>query len=846
MLAVFRGPIFFATVWSPLRHTPVRALLAMLAIALGVALGSSIYLVNRVAAEEVAAAARQLYGLADFAVEAPAPGLDEQLYPQIARLPGVAVASPVVMVDAKLADRRGALTVLGVDVFRSRALQPSFVSALQTSGATRGQEENGTGREQPGVLLSASAARELQLHAGDTLKLQSGLTPKEFIVKAVLAPGALRERAAVMDIGLAQWKFDRLGKLSRIDLRVKAGTAARQVRDSIQSLLPTNVRIVVPGEASDDAVRLSRAYRANLTALALVALFTGGFFVFSTQALGALRRRREFAVFHALGLTRTQQLQAQLLSAAMLGTVGSVIGLLLGIALARLGIGLLGGTIGLGYFQDVDAVLAVRSSEVAVFCALGVAVALAGALRPAFDAAQVPTAAALKAADVTSDRVHTRWLVVVVSYGLGIAALQIPAIKGLPLAGYAGIALLLIATVLSMPGFVHSVLRHAPRFPRVTYELALAQMQGTARYAALSVAAVVVSFSLMVAMAVMVQSFRQSLNDWTEKLLPADVYVRAGYVAQSSSLDPQTVTRLTHLPGLARTEISRFAEAQVGGSREPIVLMAVSNDRGTIEQSRWIVASFTGPKPKLTPVWISEVAAERLARRPGDLLSFELMGHAVRAYVAGIWRDYEYPNGALIMELQPYRELTQDDQANTVWFWLARNANESNLREAIAKVMPMNINYDLRVPRELRRMSLEAFDRTFAITYLLESVAITIGLFGIATGVGSQIIARRAELGALRHIGMRRRDIARLLALEGAMLGFIGVVIGLTMGLVIGWILIFVVNRQSFHWSMDVHVPVVTLAVLSLVLIATSALIAAASGRRAMSADSVRSVGEDW
>src|SRR4051794_35252862 len=103
MVAVFRGPIFFATVWSPLRHAPARTLLAIVAIALGVALGCSIYLVNRVAGEEVVTGARQLYGLSNFAMEAPAPGFDEQLYPQIARVAGVAVASPVVLVEAKLA-----------------------------------------------------------------------------------------------------------------------------------------------------------------------------------------------------------------------------------------------------------------------------------------------------------------------------------------------------------------------------------------------------------------------------------------------------------------------------------------------------------------------------------------------------------------------------------------------------------------------------------------------------------------------------------------------------------------------------------------------------------------------
>jgi putative ABC transport system permease protein len=649
-----------------------------------------------------------------------------------------------------------------------------------------------------------------------------------------------------MDIGLVQWKFDRIGKLSRIDLRIEPGVPASTVRRELLRVLPPNVQIVVPGKASNDAVKLSRAYRANLTALALVALFTGGFFVFSTQALATLRRRREFAVMHALGLTRKEQLVSQLLGAVLIGAAGSAIGVAVGIVLARLGIGLLGGAIGRGYFQDVDAALAVHASEIAVFFALGVIVALAGALRPAFDAARVPTAAALKAADVTSHIVRTRWGWVVAMYVSGIAALNIPPIGGLPLAGYAGIALLLIGTVLAMPGLVNFIVARAPSLRRVTHELALAQIQGTARYAALSVSAVVVSFSLMVAMAVMVHSFRESLDAWTQKLLPADVYVRAGYVAQSSGLDSRTVARLRELPGVSRTAVSRFAEARVAGVRQPFALVAISNDARTIEKSRWMVASFAGKKPGVLPVWLSEVAAERMGRKPGELLKFDLQGNPVVAYVAGVWRDYEHANGALIMELRAYRGITHDDWSNTVWFWLDDAGKESQLRAAIAAIMPHDINYDLRAPRELRKMSLAAFDRTFAITYLLEGVAILIGLFGVGTGISSQVVARRAELGALHHIGMRRREIARMLALEGALLGTIGVLVGLAMGLVVGWVLIFVVNRQSFHWSMDLHVPIFSLGLLSAILIATAAVIAALSGRQAVSAASVRAVKEDW
>jgi putative ABC transport system permease protein len=141
---------------------------------------------------------------------------------------------------------------------------------------------------------------------------------------------------------------------------------------------------------------------------------------------------------------------------------------------------------------------------------------------------------------------------------------------------------------------------------------------------------------------------------------------------------------------------------------------------------------------------------------------------------------------------------------------------------------------------------LQAFDRTFAITYLLELVAVLIGLFGIAAGISAQVLARRGEFGVLRHLGFTRSQIAAMLAIEGVVLGATGVVVGLLTGAAVSLILIYVVNRQSFHWSMDLAAPGTLLTALSAVLVAAAAGIAVVSGRQAMSTEVVKAVKEDW
>lgn len=824
-----------------MRRAPGRTLLAVIAIALGVALGMAVYLVNRSAADEVSRAARSLFGMADLAVEATGEGFDEALYPRIARIEGVEAVSPLIEVQAKLFDRRGSLTIYGIDAFRSRQLQPALANA---AGAMTGE---GLQLLDPDIVfLSATAARTLGLRAGDELSLQVGLQPVRFKVAGVL-PGAIAERAGFIDIASAQWKFARIGQLSRINVRVAPGANHASVREELRKALPAQARLVTPGQASDEALRLSRAYRSNLTALGLVALFTGGFFVYSTQSLATLRRRREFALLHALGVTRSQQVVLMLTGGAIVGLCGALLGILLGIAIAGLGLDALGADLGAGFFRGMMSQLQVESLEVIGFCVLGCVVAVAGTLRPALEAARIPTATALKAGDVQSSQLQPRGGAVLALLAVGAIALFLPPIGGLPLPGYLSIALLMGAAVVGMPSIMRALLANVPRLERVSWEIAVAQLRGTARYATLSVSAIVVSFSLMVAMAIMVTSFRNSLDLWVQKILPADVYIRAGYIGQSSFIDAASVAALRRLPGVARLETSRFATIKLDADRAAVTLIARPLNEAQIERSLWIESRTDAPLPVgATPVWVSETAADLFGLRVGDPLILPLGRHRIEASIRGIWRDYENMSGAIVIDRDAYVNATGDTAVNTVWIWLDDQASMTTMQNAVRDQLPSGAAYDIRTPQELRRQSLQVFDRTFAVTYVLEIIAVVIGLFGISAGTSAQVLARRGEFGVLRYLGFTRAQISATLAIEGVGLGLLGVVAGLLTGAVVSLILIYVVNRQSFHWSMDLFVPTGLLATLSVALVACSALIAIFSGRQATSGDAVRAVKEDW
>ena len=231
--------------------------------------------------------------------------------------------------------------------------------------------------------------------------------------------------------------------------------------------------------------------------------------------------------------------------------------------------------------------------------------------------------------------------------------------------------------------------------------------------------------------------------------------------------------------------------------------------------------------------------------RVGATLAVPLGGATRHFFIAGVWRDYSTQSGALQIRLSDYRALTGDGDVTDAALWAAPGATAEQL-QARLRALPFGPALTLALPGTIRAMSLKIFDRSFAVTYLLEAIAIAIGLSGVAATFSAQTLARAREFGMLRHVGVTRGQILKMLAIEGGALTLLGVVCGFVLGLVISLILVFVVNPQSFHWTMQLHMPWPLLASVAAVLVAASVATALVSGRYALSGGPIRAVREDW
>ena len=839
--------------WQELRHHPWRNAAAVVAVMLGVALALSVHLINASALSEFSQAVRSVNGQPDLTLRASQGQFDESLYARIASLPEVSVASPVLELSTyaqAAGGTRQSLRVLGVDALLLARLAPELLPRPADADDRFAFFAPAT------VFLNAAAQNAL---GAGSLQLQSGLNMLAVRVAGSVAAGG--GPLAVMDLGAAQDLFGRGGELTRVDLQLRAGVDRADFvrRQHSAADWPAQLQWSEPGDAAQRVSQLSRAYRINLTVLALVALFTGAFLVFSVLSLSVAKRAQQLALLGVLGLGGAARLHLVLCESLLLGLLGSAAGVALGTALAALALRLLGGDLGGGYFAGIAPVLQWSWAAALTYGGLGVVAALVGGWWPARTAQQLPPAQSLKGLGVAPSGHGHAWLSLALLLGGALLAL-LPPVAGIALGAYLSVALLLVGGIGALPGLIGLLYgRLSPLVAkRALPMLAVERARRVRESAGVAVSGVVASLSLAVALTIMVASFRHSVTDWLDVVLPADLYVRtAGSSAagETAYFSPEFVQAVAAVPGVARVGGLRVTQLLLSPDQPAVALIA--RDMQTPARVLPLVGPALSVPAGAIGIYVSEPMLTRYQASVGQF--FEPMANSFaktgepRFFVAGVWRDYARQFGAIAMDEQDFVRLTGDRRVNDLALWLAPGAREdavqAGIRQLAAQSTGPGLNselIELASAGQIRTRSLQIFDRSFAVTYWLQAVAIAIGLFGVAANFSAQVLARRKEFGLLAHLGLTRRQVLSVVAGEGAAWTVMGSLAGLALGLAVSVVLVHVVNPQSFHWSMDLQVPWLRLMVLCVAVVLAGTLTAWLAGRAAASADAVLAVKEDW
>jgi putative ABC transport system permease protein len=830
---------------AALRHLPRhpwQSGLAVLGVALGVAVVVAIDLANASARRAFELSTAAVTGRSTHQVVGGPQGLPDAAFRRLVVMAGVERAAPVVEGYGSVAGRGGpqsgerrVLHLLGVDPFSERPFRPYLAGA---GGGDRGEApafDLAPFLTRPGAgVLSVETAAELGLQPGASFALRAGGVERRAELIGVLRPADADARRAladllVTDVATAQELLGRVGRLDRIDLLVPPGAAGRALLARAAAALPPGAQLLAAAGRTRTAAEMTRAFRLNLTALSLLALVCGAFLIYNTMTFSVVQRRTLLGTLRALGVSRRQVLALVLGEALAVGAAGTALGLGAGVLLGRGLVRLVAGTINDLYFVLSVREPALSSLSLAKGAALGIAATLLAALAPALEATLTPPRAVLSRSTLEARLRRALPRATLAGAGLLAAGGALLALPGpLPLS-FAGLFGAILGCALLTPAAT-VLLMKLLRTPMGALFGILGRMAASGVVASLSrtavaLAALVIAVSVTVGLGVMIDSFRQTVVRWLEASLSADVYVavpaRAGGFA-GGDLDPAVAARAAALPEVAAVRLLRRAE--IPSPAGPVRLVAVGIDRRGL-------GSFALAQGRPDAVWpaflergavvVSEAFARRRGLWRGSSLALRTAAGDRRFPVAGVYYDYASDQGIVLMSRATYLRGWRDPALSGFSLVLRPGADAERAVRRLRSLLGAESGLAVQSNRSLKRASLAVFDHTFRITAVLRLLAGLVAFLGVLSSLLALQLERERELGVLRANGLTPGQVWELVTAQTGLMGLAAGLLALPVGLLLAAIMVFVVNRRSFGWTVGFTVsPAVLVQALLLALAA--------------------------
>jgi putative ABC transport system permease protein len=796
----------------PLRRDLIRTVLTIVSVALGVAVVIAIELAGQAAVGSFRSSLETLLGKTDLQITANG-GVDEVWVARLAQLPRNLRAAPVIELQA-VVEGIGAVPVYGVD--------------LLPQGRAAGHGG--------GLAVSNALARRLGIQsAGSRLALQINDTRREFPVATIV--DAKDSEFALLDIADAQQAAGSYGKLDRIDIFVSPREDFARLEAEIRAMLPASYSLDKPGVRGEENQRMLRAFRWNLRVLSYISLVVGAFLIYNTISVSVVRRRPEIGILRALGAGSLAVLSLFLGEALLLGLAGALAGVLLGRILAEATVAMIADTVNSIYTSSRPAQVELTLGAVITGLVAGAAVALVSALAPAREAMAVtPVSAMGRGAHERQARLHWGRRLIWAAL-LAVAALlasRARPVEGQPLWGYAA-ALLAVGSASFAAPAVTLLITKLTRNAMRRFFGAEGMLAGRGLAASLSrtsviVAALATAIAMMASVGIMVGSFRETVLVWLDQQLRADLYVRPSGrsgAGQFPALSPQAPGLVAAVDGVEAVDIFHGLEFRYGGQRATLgagnIDIVRRHGRLRFLPSGQDRDSILRSLPHQDRAIVSEPFANKHGVRPGDKITLPLGAHAVPITVAGVYYDYSSELGWVILDRSTLLKYLPDQPVTNLAVYLKPGVDATAARRRIEAAISA---YRIVVAenKTLRSAAVVVFDRTFAITYALEAVAIIVAMLGAANSLLALVLDRRREFGLLRFLGAAPAQLRRLVLIEAAFLGLLADLLGLALGFVLSLLLIYVVNKQSFGWTIQFHPPVSLLAgALTLIWLATVA-----------------------
>jgi putative ABC transport system permease protein len=800
--------LFRRLILRPLAADPARTLLTLVSIALGVAVVIAIELAGDAATGSFQSSLTTLVGKVDYQISANG-GVDERLLGRLARLPIDAKFAPLIEQPIAISGG-GATTLYGIDEIsasardESRSARDFSPEDLETS-----------------AVASNELASRLGWRVGSYVELQGPGGDGRFRIRRIV-PEQHTSWIGV-DIAAAQKLLGNYGRIDRIDAFAGPAQNVDAFGKAIRANVPSAYDVETPGARSEENRRMLRAFRWNLRILSYISLVVGAFLIYNTIAVSVVRRRPEIGVLRALGTSSKGVLLIFLGEALLLGVVGSIVGVVLGRVLAGALVGMLSETVNSLFTTSAPGGIALSGMVVAGALVAGILVAVVSAFLPALEASRVAPAEAMRRAQREYEiRLHaTRNLAFAAV--LGAAAFgfcQIGPVGGRPIFGYLATFCAISVTALIAPAFIAFGIRALRRALRkiggAAGIIAGRSLVASLARTSVMVTALATAIAMMVSVGIMVGSFRETVQVWLRGQLRADIYLRAvgpataGIYAPIATVVPATIRKA---PGVAEVDefhafTFRYQNQQATfGAGDMDIVRRRRNLQFLNGAARPILSSLRGRDRCI----VSEPFANKHHVHAGDILPIPLGTQIAALQVAGIYYEYSSDRGFVLVDNSTLAKYLPSAAITNIAVYVHPGADAHRVQRELEWRLK---NYPLLIAPNatLRRAAVEIFDRTFTVTYALEAIAIAVAMLGAANSLLALVLDRRREIGLIRYLGAAGGQVSRMVLTEAALIGFFAGVLGLALGASLSVVLIYVVNKQSFGWTIQFHPPALLLS----------------------------------
>ena len=830
--------LFLALIVRPVLRDPFRMIITTLGVAIGVAVFLSIQLANRQTLRSFEESVDLVLGRADAIVHAEGMAFDEKYFQELSRIRELVKSYPVIEGYGVELKTGQVVEILGTDLLQDSGIRDFSIKTL---------EKDLKGllpiiMDPKGILLPEKFIPGTNFKPGDKINFLINGIEKTFNVNAILEnkglARALNGNFALMDIAAAQWAFGRIGKLDRIDIEFKRKENFESIREKISEVLPGFLRVDRPERKNRQVEKMLRAFQYNLTALSFVALIVALYLIYNMVALSVVRRRAEIGTLRAIGATPLLVASIFFIEAGIIGAAGSVIGVWLGKYLAQFSLDAVSVTVNNLYTPSYVTEVDFNWLQSWPYLLLGVGLSLVSALIPAIDASRTSPTTVMRRGSYDlkifrGDRRLT--LLAITSFAMAGIFSLLPPIGGFPYFGFLAVFFVIMGLSFLSPSALlagRDLLRGICKkyFGGEGFLACMNLSQNIGRNS-LAISSLAIAFMMIISMSIMVHSFRQTVIVWIGQTLKADLFVR---VAGGRDIDYQytlpgdRVEDIRKISGVAAVDL--FRAQDISYNDKPAVLG--SGDFETLSRYGNLVIKSGPTAQELFAQMVGQdraIISESFALKHevgvGDSLFMETPNGSAKLQVAAVYYDYSRERGYIIIDRSIFIKYYGDTDVNSFVIYLSNKNEIENVRQKILKTLGADYNLVIRSNPELKKNVLEIFDKTFAITYSLEIIAGGVALLGLFNTLIALILERKREIGIIRFIGGFQDQVKRMVLIESGILGLIGSIMGVAAGGIVSYILIFVINKQSFGWTIQIHFPYI-FVLFSLILFWAVSLIA--------------------